>query len=444
MLKTEKQKVSVIGAGMAGVETAMMLARHGVAADLYEMRPRQKTPAHQSGDFAELVCSNSFGSMAEFSAPGLLKEEMRALGSTILEGAQINQVPAGNALGVDREAFAQWVTTKVKEHPLIDIIDQECKEIPKEGFVVVATGPLTSDNLTQSLADLLDTSSLYFYDSISPIVEASSVDLEKTFFASRYQEDQDDYLNCPMTQEQYMSFVEAIAKAEKVPVRDFEELKCFEGCQPIENLVDRGVKTLAFGPMKPVGLRDPKTQNRPYAVVQLRRENMPTTMYNLVGFQSRMKWGEQKRIFRMIPGLENATFVRMGSMHRNTYIESPKLLASDLSLKTDSRIFFAGQLTGVEGYVESAAMGQMVALALLGRIHYQAWHRPPPETALGALLRVITTDPLRSEFSPMNINFGLLPPLQDTARMKKKVRREKQCMRARQSFQAWFHEQAYQ
>lgn len=437
------EKVTVIGAGMAGVEAAVMLARHDIQVDLYEMKPKKYSPAHQSPNFAELVCSNSFGSMVDHSAPAMLKEEMNHLQSLILRCASKSQVPAGKALGVDREIFSAKVTQEIRDHANINVILDECVKIPEDGIVVIATGPMTSDQLSNELSTLLETDSLYFYDSISPIVDAATIDMSKVYFGSRYNMEEDDYLNCPMDQEQYESFVKAIDEAEKVPVRDFEELKCFEGCQPVENLVSRGVKTLSFGPMKPVGLPDPKTGKNPYAVVQLRRENMPTTMYNLVGFQTRMKWGEQKRIFRTIPGLEKCEFVRMGSMHRNTYISSPTLLNGDLSLKQDDRIYFAGQLTGVEGYVESAAMGQLVGLSIVHRLKSIPWQRPPKDTALGALQRVITTDPLKSDFSPMNINFGLLPPLEIPSRMKKKERRIKMYHRARDSFQAWMNERQY-
>ncbi|MCB1198589.1 MAG: methylenetetrahydrofolate--tRNA-(uracil(54)-C(5))-methyltransferase (FADH(2)-oxidizing) TrmFO [Deltaproteobacteria bacterium] len=436
------EKITVIGAGMAGVEASMMIARHGFDVDLVEMKPKKFSPAHQSPHFAELVCSNSFGSMVDYSAPAMLKEEMNHLHSVILRCAAKNQVPAGKALGVDREKFAQAVSKEVEAQAKITIIKQECKQIPKQGIVVVATGPMTSDLLAEELSELLRAQSLYFYDSISPIVDASSIDMDKVYFGSRYQMDQDDYLNCPMDKEQYEAFVEAIGQAEKVAVRDFEELKCFEGCQPVENLVSRGKQTLAFGPMKPVGLPNPKDGKTPYAVVQLRRENIPTTMYNLVGFQTRMKWGEQKRVFTMIPGLEKVEFVRMGSMHRNTYIDSPTLLQADLSLRSNDRIFFAGQLTGVEGYVESAAMGQLVGLAIVDRLQGRSWIQPPQESALGALQRVITTAPLKSSFSPMNMNFGLLPPLEIRSRMKKKERRTQMYLRGRALFQKWMHERA--
>lgn len=437
----KQQPIHIIGAGMAGVEAAMMIAKHGFDVTLWEMKPQKFSPAHQSKDFAELVCSNSFGSMAPNSAPELLKSEMRDLGSVILSHATEAAVPAGRALGVDRELFSKRVTQTIESHPRITICREECKDLP-EGIVVIASGPMTSDAFSDTLASLTGKDTLYFYDSISPIVHADSIDMEQVYFGSRYEPENDDYLNCPMNKEQYETFVQAIADAEKVEVKNFEAMHCFEDCQPIENLVDRGLKTLAFGPMKPVGLPNPKTQKTPYAVVQLRRENMPTTMYNLVGFQTRMKWGEQKRIFQTIPGLQKAEFVRMGSMHRNTYIHSPSLLQEDLSFQEHPNVYVAGQLTGVEGYVESAAMGQMVGLSIVSRLTNTPWFRPPADTAMGALMRVITTDPLKSDFSPMNINFGLLPPLQNppTMKLKKKERRKAMFERGRTSFQTWYHE----
>ncbi|MCB0272361.1 MAG: methylenetetrahydrofolate--tRNA-(uracil(54)-C(5))-methyltransferase (FADH(2)-oxidizing) TrmFO [Bdellovibrionales bacterium] len=425
---------------MAGVEAAMMIAKHGFNVRLFEMKPKKFSPAHKSPNFAEIVCSNSFGSLDEYTAPALLKDEMNQFGSVILSQAMEARVPAGRALGVDREKFSALVTSVIANHPHIEIVREECATIPDDGYVVIATGPMTSDALSSQVAKLIGNETLYFYDSISPIVDAATIDMDQVFYGSRYEMDQKDYLNCPMTKEQYDIFVSEIKNAQKVEVRDFEELKCFEGCQPIENLVDRGLQTLAFGPMKPVGLTDPKTGKTPYAVVQLRRENMPTTMYNLVGFQTRMKWGEQKRIFSTIPGLERVEFIRMGSMHRNTYIHSPSTLKEDLALKTQDRIFFAGQLTGVEGYVESAAMGQWVGLCIVQRLLGLDLRVPPPDTAFGALIRVITSNPLQSDFSPMNINFGILPPLENTPRMKKKDRRKKMVERAQSSFKAWWHE----
>jgi len=430
-------KIHVIGAGMAGSEAAWMLARHGFQVHLHEMKPKRYSPAHKLQGFAELVCSNSLGSMVEFSAPQLLKEEMTALGSLILDGAIHSHVPSGNALGVDREKLSAYVTEKIQSQSNIHIVRNEFTKINPDDITIIATGPLTSDALSEELAKYIGADTLYFYDSISPIIDADSIDYSKTFFGSRYQEDQDDYLNCPLTKDQYFQFVADIKAAEKVPVKSFEEMKCFEACMPVEVLVDRGPKTLMFGPMKPVGLFNPHEGRRPYAVVQLRRENMPTTMYNMVGFQTRMKWGDQKRVFKTIPGLENAEFISMGSMHRNTYIDSPRLLAKDLFLKNHSNIGLAGQLTGVEGYVESAAMGMMIGLGVIHRLRGMPWSQPPLDTALGALMNHITTPKEKSKFSPMNINFGLLPPIETERRMDKKEKKEAMVRRARSSFKGW-------
>jgi methylenetetrahydrofolate--tRNA-(uracil-5-)-methyltransferase len=430
-------KINVIGAGMAGSEAAWMIARHGFKVHLHEMKPRKFSPAHKLEGFAELVCSNSLGSMMEFSAPQLLKEEMQSLGSLILEGANHSHIPAGKALGVDREKLSEFVTQKISSHPNIEIVREEFTVIDPEEINIIASGPLTSDALSAELAKYIGADTLYFYDSIAPIIDADSIDYSKTFFGSRYEENQDDYLNCPLSKDQYFKFVEDIKNAEKVPVRSFEEMKCFEACMPVEVLVDRGPKTLMFGPMKPVGLFNPHEGRRPYAVVQLRRENMPTTMYNMVGFQTRMKWGDQKRVFQTIPGLENAEFISMGSMHRNTYIDSPRLLNGDLFLKEHKNIGLAGQLTGVEGYVDSAAMGMMIGLVVVHRLLQQEWKQPPLESAMGALINHVTAPKPKGKFSPMNISFGLLPPLETQARMEKKEKKEAMVHRARSGFKAW-------
>lgn len=415
-----------------------MLARLGVQVKLYEMRPKKSSPAHQLKTMGELVCSNSLGSELPDSAPGLLKTEMKQLRSTILHAAESARVPAGKALGVDRVIFSQTIDDIVRGEPNIEVINEECTELPTSGYVVVATGPLTSDDLAKSLGEKIGVDTLYFYDSISPIVSSDSIDYTKTFFASRYQEDSEDYLNCPMDRTLYEKFVAAILASEKTPVKSFEAMKCFESCLPVEVLAERGLQTLAFGPMKPVGLTDPKTGKYPYAVVQLRRENTPTSMYNLVGFQSRMKWGDQKKVFQMIPGLENAEFVRFGSMHRNTYIDSPKLLTDQLHLKSDDRIYIAGQITGVEGYVESAAMGQWVGLVLASKIlNGKGLNMPPRESAFGSLITAITQGPLHGHFSPININFGLLPPLEVKKYRSKDDRRKSMVASARKEFNGW-------
>ena len=436
-------KINVIGAGMAGSEAAWMIARHGFEVNLYEMKPKQFSPAHKLEGFAELVCSNSLGSMMEYSAPQLLKEEMTALGSLILDGAYYGQVPSGKALGVDREKLSQYVTEKLSSHPKINIVRDEFSKIKPDEWTIIATGPLTSDALTAELGKFIGVDTLYFYDSISPIIDADSIDYSKTFFASRYEDGQDDYLNCPLSKDQYFQFVADIVAAEKVPVRSFEEMKCFEACMPVEVLAERGPKTLMFGPMKPVGLFNPHEGRRPYAVVQLRRENMPTTMYNMVGFQTRMKWGDQRRVFQTIPGLENAEFISMGSMHRNTYIDSTRLLGKDLFLKQHPFVAFAGQLTGVEGYVDSAAMGMMAGLVVIHRILGKDWKQPPVDSAMGALMNYITTPKDKGKFSPMNINFGLLPPLETERRIEKKEKKEAMVHRARSSFAAWKSEMPF-
>ena len=441
MTTLSKNRAIVIGGGLAGCEAAMMIARYGHPVDLYEMKPKRFSPAHKSEQLGEIVCSNSFGTLDAVSAPGLLKEEMRSLGSVLLRCAEESKVPAGKALAVDRERFSEAMTRAVAAEANIRVLREECTQIPDDAIVVVATGPLTADSLAKDLGQRVGKSTLYFYDSISPIVAANSVDYEKTYYMSRYDSESQDYLNCPMDRETYERFVGEILTAEKVPVHSFEALRCFEACLPIEVLAERGPDTLAFGPMKPVGLEDPKTGRRPHAVVQLRRENQPTTLFNLVGFQTRLKWGEQKRIFRMIPGLENADFVRLGSMHRNTYLDSPALLNTDLSLQVDSRIFVAGQLTGVEGYVESAAMGQWAGLNVISRLEEKKkLPVPPPETAIGALIKTVTTRPPHGVFSPMNINFGLLPPVAEVKgrrKERKAERRERMVRRALQAALVW-------
>ncbi|HMQ09733.1 MAG TPA: methylenetetrahydrofolate--tRNA-(uracil(54)-C(5))-methyltransferase (FADH(2)-oxidizing) TrmFO [Oligoflexia bacterium] len=432
------KKINVVGAGMAGSEAAFLLAEKGFLVTLWEMRPKVKTPAHETDKFAEVVCSNSLGADNEFSAGKILKDEMRAFNSIVLEAAAHSTVPAGKALAVDREQFASYVTHKISKHPKITIKREELKKINADEIYILSTGPLTSDALAEEMKQYLNRDSLYFYDSISPIIEADSIDLEQCYFASRYEQDNDDYLNCPLNQEQYETLIADIKAAEKVEAHNFEELKCFESCMPIEVIVDRGDQTLAFGPMKPVGLPDPKTGKIPYAVLQLRRENDPTTMYNMVGFQTRMKWGEQKRIFRKIPGLQEAEFVRMGSLHRNTYIDSPDLLNSSLQLKAQPNIYFAGQITGVEGYVESAAMGQWAALSLVARLTNQDLTVPPKETAMGALIRYITEGPLHGDFAPINTNFGLFPPLELKKKLRKKDRRIAHYKRAKEHFAQWY------
>ena len=376
---------------------------------LYEMKPIVYSPAHRSPFFAELVCSNSFKSESIENGPGILKEEMRQLDSLILKVAEEAKVPAGNSLAVDREVFSRRITHALENLENLEVIRKEVSFIPEDGITIVATGPLTSDVLGKEIQRLTGSRHLFFYDAISPIVTADSINFQKAFKLSRYGKGE-DYVNCPMDEEEYVQFVEALNQAEKVPVQQFEKRYLFEGCLPIEEMAGRGRETLAFGPLKPVGLIDPKTKRQPFAVVQLRQEDRPGTLFNLVGFQTRLRHEEQKRVFRMIPGLEEAEFVRLGSIHRNTFIDSPRLLTDSLQLRTRPGLFFAGQITGVEGYMESTAMGLLSGINAYRYAHGETAVVPPPTTAMGSLVRYITHS--RSfPFQPMNINFGLLPPL---------------------------------
>ncbi len=413
--------IVVIGGGLAGCEAAWQIAKRGGRAVLFEMKPHRYSPAHRSPNLAEIVCSNSFKSESLLNAPGLLKEEMGMLDSLILRAARATRVPAGDSLAVDREAFSELVTRTLEECGTVQIERKEVTAFSKQEMTVVATGPLTSEAMSRSIRDLTGARHLFFYDAISPIVTAESIDFGKAFKASRYQKGGEDYINLPMDEETYHRFVEALNRAEKVPLRDFEAGYFFEGCLPIEELAARGEHTLAFGPLRPVGLVDPKTGERPFAVVQLRQEDQNGSLYNLVGFQTRLKYEEQKRVFRMIPGLEKAEFVRLGSVHRNTFIDSPRLLRKTLQLKSDPQIFFAGQITGVEGYMESTAMGLLAGINALRLAKGMEPVIPPATTAMGALVHYIT-DCRRSPFQPMNINFGLFPPLTRKARGREKRR----------------------
>ncbi len=421
-----KPAITVVGGGLAGCEAAWAAARLGVRVVLYEMRPHKMTPAHETAELAELVCSNSLKSASLDNASGILKEEMRRLGSVVIEAARRTSVPAGKALAVDRRKFAAYLTRTVEEHPLIEIVRREVTAVPDSSCrpAVVATGPLTSEPLAEDIMHITGSRYLYFYDSISPIVSADSIDFSKVFRASRYgrgETEEGDYLNCPLTEEEYRRFVAALLEGEQVSLKEFEkDAYYFEGCLPIEVMAARGPDTLRYGPMKPVGLIDPRTGKTPYAAVQLRAENREGTMYNLVGFQTKLKYGEQRRIFRMIPGLERAEFLRYGSIHRNTYIHSPSLLAPTLELKSRPRLYFAGQIVGVEGYVESAAMGIVAGLNAARTALGMDPLRFPPETSIGALIAYITAAASR-EFQPMNINFGLYPP--PPRRMKKDEKR---------------------
>ena len=402
--------VSVIGAGLAGCEAAWQLAQRGVAVTLYEMKPQKKTPAHHTDDFAELCCSNSLRSDQLENAVGLLKQELRTLGSLILSCADETRVEAGGALAVDRHGFAALVTRRVRAHPNITVVEGEVTKIP-DGEVIVASGPLTSDALAEEIAHLTGkTEALHFFDAAAPLVTFESVDMESAWFASRYDKGTADYVNCPMTQEEYEAFWQALTTAEQAEVHGFEDKQVFEGCMPVEVMARRGRDTLCYGPLKPRGLKDPKTGKEPFAVVQLRRDNSEGSVYNLVGFQTHLRFGEQKRVFSMIPALRNAEFVRYGVMHRNTYLDSPRLLDRYYRLKSDERIAFAGQMTGVEGYVESAASGFLAGVELARRLEGKAPADFPQETAIGALGLYVSNGSV-AEFQPMNINFGIIPPL---------------------------------
>ncbi len=405
---SQPSAVTIIGAGLAGAEAAWQVVKRGVKVRLYEMRPEKQTSAHRSGEFAELVCSNSLRSAALENAVGLLKEEMRRLDSLIMSCADGTKVPAGGALAVDRNLFAGCVTKKLTGHPLVDITRLEIHEIPADDVVILATGPLTSETLSEAVRRFTGNDYLYFYDAVAPIVSAESINMDKVFRSSRYGKGDSAYLNCPFTREEYESFWDALVKAEKAPRKEFDREVHFEGCMPVETLAARGRDTLRYGPLKPVGLTDPRTNKGSHAVVQLRQENNEGSLFNLVGFQTSLKWSEQQKVFRLIPGLENAEFVRFGVMHRNTYINSPVLLEPTYQSKTRPGLFFAGQITGVEGYVESAASGLVAGINAARLVQGKEPFVFPPETAHGALAHYITSaDPAR--FQPMNINFGLFP-----------------------------------
>ncbi|RMA93148.1 FADH(2)-oxidizing methylenetetrahydrofolate--tRNA-(uracil(54)-C(5))-methyltransferase TrmFO [Hydrogenothermus marinus] len=413
------KKVCVIGAGLAGTEAAFKLAEEGIKVDLYEMRPMKMTPAHKTPFFAEVVCSNSLGSFEICTGSGLLKEEMKLLDSLILKVAEKHKVPAGGALAVDRVKFSKEITEILENHPNINVIREEIKKIPEDyEYVIIATGPLTSEKLSKEIQNLTGQEYLYFYDAIAPTVDAETVDFSKGFWADRYGKGTGDYFNCVLTEEEYEIFYNELLKGEQVPLKDFERAVFFEGCLPIEEIARRGKETLLYGPMKPVGLTDPKTGKRPFAVVQLRKENKEGTLLSLVGFQTKLKYPEQKRIFRLIPALKDATFVRLGSIHRNTFIQSQKVLLPTLQLRKNPKIFFAGQITGVEGYVASAATGILAGINVSRLIKGLEPVIPPTETMLGGLINYITTE--KDELQPMNPNFALLPDLPKKVKDKRK------------------------
>ncbi|MCZ2390992.1 MAG: methylenetetrahydrofolate--tRNA-(uracil(54)-C(5))-methyltransferase (FADH(2)-oxidizing) TrmFO [Acidobacteria bacterium] len=428
--------INVIGGGLAGVEAAWQAARSGARVKLFEMRPVMQTPAHRTDKLAEIVCSNSLKSDEYGTAPFLLKEELRRGGSLVMEAANASRVPAGAALSVDRVKFAEFVTEKIERHPSIEIVREEIKEIPSDGVSIIATGPLTSDALTAEIMRFTGDDQLYFYDAIAPIVAADSIDMSIAFKAARYGKGGDDYINCPMSEDEYAAFFNALVEAKSVPLKRFEETRWFESCLPIEEIARRGVDTLRFGPMKPKGLPDPRTGREPFACVQLRQENLMADAYGLVGFQNHLRYGEQERVLKLIPGLANADFLQFGQIHRNTFINSPKILNETLETRTAPNIFFAGQITGVEGYVESVATGWLAginaALTLAGRPPVTA----PQTSATGALCRYISSVETKN-FQPVNITFGLLEPLPVELRKKHRNKRERHIVQVERALEAW-------
>jgi methylenetetrahydrofolate--tRNA-(uracil-5-)-methyltransferase len=432
-------RVHVVGGGLAGSEAAYFLAERGISVILHEMRPALLTPAHQTEKFAELVCSNSLKSKSPQSAPGMLKAEMSQMGSLILRAAGSSSVPGGEALAVDRDLFSDYVTRAIRSHSNVSIVNEEVSAPASGGITLLATGPLTSDRLSQWLAQSTGSDDLYFYDAIAPIIDASSIDMSRAFLANRYGKgDEEAYINCSMNEAEYYAFIDALAIAEKVPPKAFEKEKFFQGCQPIEAIAATGRDTLRFGPMKPVGLSDPTTGQRPYAVVQLRPENRARTAYNLVGFQTKLKYGEQSRVFRLIPALKNAEFLRLGSIHRNTYVCGPKVLRPDLSLKGHPKVYLAGQVTGVEGYLESAACGLLAAMFIQQHVQKRPHQAPPANTALGALLRHITGGNAE-HYEPSNMHFGLFDPnlFEGVCGLKRDESRKLMASQAFENFSLW-------
>ena len=435
-------QVNVIGAGLAGCEAALWLADAGVQVDLYEQKPGKFSPAHKSASFAELICSNSLKAERPDSASGLLKLEMKMMGSHLLQAAETARVAAGGALAVDRDVFSAAVTEMVEKHPNITVHREEVTALDESAPVLVASGPLTEGALADAVAGLTGDHRLSFFDAVAPIVTAESLDYEKVFAASRYGRGEADYLNCPFNKEEYEAFHAELIAAERAPLHDFDgDLTVYEGCMPIEVMAARGADTIRFGPLRPVGLRDPRTGHRPWAAVQLRAENTARTLYNLVGFQTNLKWGEQKRVFSMIPGLEHAEFVRYGVMHRNTFLESPSVLTRQQFLKEHPNVFFAGQITGFEGYMESAACGLLAARSIYARLEGRQLPPPPVDTMCGALIQYLTTE--NKHFQPMGANMGILPPLPAESRPRdKRLRYMAVAERAVASFQQWLNETA--
>ena len=428
--------VNVIGGGLAGVEAAWQAAEQGVGVRLYEMRPVMQTPAHRTDKLAEIVCSNSLKSDEPGSAPYLLKEELRRGGSLVMRAAEATKVPAGAALAVDRGKFAEFITAEIERHPRIEIVREEVREIPSDGIWIISTGPLTSDALTASIMRSTGDDQLYFYDAIAPIVAADSIDMTIAFKAARYGKGGDDYINCPMDREQYSKFYNGLIEAKSVPVKRFEETQWFEACLPLEELARRGVDTLRFGPMKPKGLYDPRTNAEPYACVQLRQENLMADAYGLVGFQNHLKYGEQARVLKLIPGLENADILQYGQIHRNTFINSPKILNETLATRSNPRLFFAGQITGVEGYVESVATGWLAGLNAARFLRDLPMLTAPATSAIGALCRYVSNVETKN-FQPVNITFGLLEPLPVELRKKHRNKRERHMVQLEMALRDW-------
>jgi methylenetetrahydrofolate--tRNA-(uracil-5-)-methyltransferase len=439
-IQQKSNQICVVGGGLAGSECALQLATMGYNVVLFEMRNQTMTPAHKTEKFAELVCSNSFGSLSEGSAPAQLKWEAEKLGSFILAAAKLAAVPAGQALAMDRERFADQVTSLVRNHPMIEVrneVIEDLSQVPRPA--VIATGPLTHESLAKSIQQHFGGDFLYFFDAIAPIIDADSINMDICWKADRYDKGTPDYINCPMNKDEYFNFIREVTAAKKIEPKDFEKTSFFEGCMPIEVMVDRGPHTLRFGPMKPVGLKKPGAEREPYAVVQLRQDNKEATAYNMVGFQTRMAYGEQVRVFKQIPGLENAEFLKLGSIHRNLFINSPVCLNQDLSSRHDPLLFFAGQMTGVEGYFESTCMGLLVAHFLNQKLKQVEFGLPPRETAMGSLLNAITAPEKAKNFQPTNINFGLLPPLTEQVR-DKTLKKAKQIEIARAGFGSWLNQ----
>jgi methylenetetrahydrofolate--tRNA-(uracil-5-)-methyltransferase len=430
------KKVNVIGGGLAGVEAAWQAARSGAQVRLFEMRPVKQTPAHRTDKLAEIVCSNSLKSDEFGSAPYLLKEELRRAGSLVMEVATATRVPAGAALAVDRQKFAELITQEIENNPNIELVREEAKEIREEEITIIATGPLSSEALTAEIMNLTGNDQLYFYDAIAPIVSADSVDRSVAFLAARYGKGGDDYLNCPFNEEQYAIFYDALINAQSVPLQRFEDTRWFEACLPIEELARRGVDTLRFGPMKPVGLLDPRTGREPYAAVQLRQENLMADAYSLVGFQNHLRYGEQARVLRLIPGMEQAEFLQFGQIHRNTYICSPRVLAATMQMRERPNVFFAGQITGVEGYVESVGMGWLAGVNAARLVAGEKLIEAPRLSAVGALARYVSRSETKN-FQPVNITFALLEPLPDDERRRVRRKRDRHELQVNMALEEW-------